>query len=311
MFKSTSYFARHFIVAVSVFLLSYCNVYASNPFLWRGNTSSDWFDASNWLSGTVPDNTNTSNLTVTIGTGGAFQPVLTADVQVPGIVMNSGSTIDLGGHTFTATSGTASSSFTNASVFNGTLNITGSTVTFSGSMIDAAVTVNCSDIFLSGTTFRQAINITKTGANDDYSSGGNVFNANTTINNIGGLGLLVLEVALPDTFNAPTFVTCNSGYITLGSNNAAIFNGDLQFSNNSGFIECGLSTVFNGNIILNNTNSIGALNLSGQLANGKTISSGNSGYSAQLDLQFFTQLGTTAQTLNLGNTSVLLIIQSV
>ncbi|MBK7651025.1 MAG: hypothetical protein IPJ20_10145 [Flammeovirgaceae bacterium] len=143
-------------------------------------------------------------------------------------------------------------------------------------------------ILLSGTTYQQAAYLEKIGANDDYGSGGNIFDGTTTLVN-SGAGILFTANSAPDIFNGDLTVT-NSGsnYIFLAYNVPG--------------------NEFNGNIILNNTGSaLGirfAHNTTGAATfaagTNRTIAVGVSGFSVgELGLRRFTQTGSSPQTLTL------------
>ncbi|MEQ8302495.1 MAG: hypothetical protein RIB47_03815 [Cyclobacteriaceae bacterium] len=146
-------------------------------------------------------------------------------------------------------------------------------------------------IDLDGCTFNGTTYLEKTGASNDDSLGGNVFNGATTIANSG------------------------SGWFRNGLSVLDTFNGDLTLTN-TGSSEIRMAenipgTIFNGNIIVNSTFGDGiyfgaSANGTATLAAGRTISVGGSGFSVgELRLTRFTQLGATAQALTLGGTSLL------
>lgn len=97
-------------------------------YTWLGTTSSAWATSGNWSSAAGLPPTNAQ---VTIATTGS-QPVLSADVTVNTLTLNSGSTLSLNGHTLTVNddisgSGTITGSSSSALVLNataGTVNFT-------------------------------------------------------------------------------------------------------------------------------------------------------------------------------------------
>jgi hypothetical protein len=157
-----------------------------------------------------------------------------------------------------------------------------------GSNFEGPVNFISPRILLSGTTYQQAAYLEKIGANDDYGSGGNIFDGTTTLVN-SGAGILFTANSAPDIFNGDLTVT-NSGsnYIFLAYNVPG--------------------NEFNGNIILNNTGSaLGirfAHNTTGAATfaagTNRTIAVGVSGFSVgELGLRRFTQTGSSPQTLTL------------
>ncbi|MBS1595487.1 MAG: hypothetical protein JST90_14315 [Bacteroidetes bacterium] len=123
--------------------------------VWIGNTS-DWFTASNWTSGTVPNSCSTPAIVQTVS-GGHVYPVLTASAQVSNLTISSGAQITVnsgqslslcgnwtGGATTAATisgggrvvlNGTTAQTFTgNTSLNTLTVNKTAGTTTISGTV---------------------------------------------------------------------------------------------------------------------------------------------------------------------------------
>ncbi|HVU85440.1 MAG TPA: hypothetical protein VHC50_11405, partial [Puia sp.] len=161
-----------------------------------------------------------------------------------------------------------------------------------GSAIGGDLTVVSPRILLNGATFAGTVNVTKTGSTGEWSSGGNLFNSTTTINQQG------------------------DGFFGFASGNPDTYNGDLYINNNSTErVLIGNGTVanqFNGNIILTETGASQGIafgwsaNAGGTLAVGKTISVGAAGFSTgYLQLKQFTQLGSVPVNLLLtGNTSL-------
>ncbi len=148
---------------------------------------------------------------------------------------------------------------------------------------------------LDGCTYNGITYLEKTGATTDNSSGGNAFNGETTLANSGS-GILATANTALDTFN---------GDLTLTNTGSA----SIRMADNIG------GSLFNGNIIVNSTNSTAgsgiffsnnAVAANATLASGKTITVGATGFTAgELRLIRFTQLGTTAQNLTLTGTSLL------
>ncbi|MFI5149702.1 MAG: T9SS type A sorting domain-containing protein [Bacteroidia bacterium] len=159
-----------------------------------------------------------------------------------------------------------------------------------GSVIGGPVTASCPDLYFNGATFSSALNATKTGANGDFSTGGNTFNAVSTFT-ASGAGFLVLGNVNPDTWNADVTFTETGSDRVLPCYNAA-------------------GNLFNGNIFVNATGSAVGINIgagaasSASMAAGFSVQVGGSGFtSGYLLLQHFTQLGNAATNLTLAATA--------
>ncbi|GIL24574.1 MAG: hypothetical protein BroJett042_30870 [Bacteroidota bacterium] len=150
---------------------------------------------------------------------------------------------------------------------------------------------------LNGATYNGTTYLEKTGATNNDSSGGNIFNGTTTIAN-SGAGYFRFAVTALDTFNGDLTLT-NTGSST------------IRMADNVP------GTVFNGNITVNSTFGGGIyFSESGggtaTLAAGKTISVGGSGFSlGDLRIRRFTQTGATPQTLLLTGTASLYLGPSI
>ncbi|RZK47659.1 MAG: T9SS type A sorting domain-containing protein, partial [Pedobacter sp.] len=232
-------------------------------------------------------------------------------------------------------------------VINGTIHATGKLATFSGSILNGDVNANCSNIYLNGSTFNGTSSINKNGAAINTSTGGNVFNGVTTITNsssgsldlantapetfnadltlnITGTSRIQLGISSENNlFNGN--VTINHGGNTVGTNtliarnntSSATFNGNLilnctNTNAGSGIIIAndGRATI-NGNIIVSGSNGrgilFGAATGTVTLANGFTITAGDSFTSGTLTLNKFIQAGNTSQQITLTGTANLLV----
>lgn len=143
---------------------------------------------------------------------------------------------------------------------------------------------------LDGTTFNGTTYLEKTGAANNDSNGGNVFNGVTTIANSGS-GYFRFAVTTLDAFNNDLTIT-NTGSSTIRM--ADVIAG----------------TVFNGNIQVNCTAGNGIYFGNGggnsSMIAGRTITVGGSGFSiGELQLIRFTQLGATDQNIVLTGTGLL------
>lgn len=175
------------------------------------------------------------------------------------------------------------------------LTLTGATTLMQvgpASAIGGDFTVVSPRILLNGAVYSGVVNVTKTGATGEWSSGGNTFNNTTTINQKG------------------------AGYFGFANGSPDIYNSDVYVNNNSTerviFGNTPTGNQFNGNIILTQTgSSVGtafgwSANTDITLAAGKTISIGAAGYTTgYLQIERFTQLGNTPVNLPLtGNSSL-------
>jgi hypothetical protein len=172
---------------------------------------------------------------------------------------------------------------------------TNTNLTFArNTVIGGDLTSSSPDIYLNGATFNGATNITKTGANGNYNSGGNTFAGVSSITNSG------------------------AGFFLLGNVNPDIWNNDVTFTDNGserllpGWASAG--NQFNGNIYVNTAGSALGIQFSGGnntatsvLAAGKTIQTGATGLtSGYLILKQFTQAGNAAISLTLSSTATYL-----
>jgi len=206
-----------------------------------------------------------------------------------------GKTIMVGGAGFT-------SGFLNLNTFtqlgNAAVNLafsgTSTYINFArGSVIGGNLTTNSPDVYLNGCTFNGTVNTTKTGANNDASAGGNIFQQSTTINNTGA-GYIILGNGIADVWNSDvTFNSSGSSYVALGWNSAAnMFNGNITVSS------IGSST---GILFCQNASSTAVL------ASGNTIQIGPGGFSSgTLSLKQFSQSGNAAINLNLTGATTLI-----
>jgi hypothetical protein len=146
-------------------------------------------------------------------------------------------------------------------------------------------------ILLNGTTYNGTSRLKKTGSISDNSSGGNIFNQNVSIINSGS-DYLLTGGTLPDTFNSLlTIENLGSSTVRLADNSPGNqFNGNIE-----------LNSTFGGGIYFGNN-----ANGTSTLAAGRTIAVGTSGViSGDIRLIRFTQVGPTAQTLDLSGIAIL------
>lgn len=175
------------------------------------------------------------------------------------------------------------------------LTLTGTAILTVGpdSQFDGNINFKSPQLFLNGCTYNGTASLEKTGAIDDASNGGNIFNGTTTISN-SGTDYLLTANANPDIFNAAlTINNSSSDYIYLAHNVAG--------------------NQFNGDITVNNTGSalgIRFANNAGGAATftGGTIAVGGTGFDfGELGLRRFTQVGNIAQNLTLTGSALLTV----
>jgi len=188
------------------------------------------------------------------------------------------------------------------------------------STIGGNLTSSSPALFFNGCTFNGTVNSTKTGATNDYASGGNIFNSTTTITDSGS-GYLALAGGNPDQFNSTaTFNNTGSANMYVANNSTGnTFSGLTTFNNTptgNTLIDVSSNstgTVFNGNIVVSSTNGGGVQFCTGNatatatLSAGYGISIGSGGFSAgTLYLKQFTQLGSASTNLTLTGATTLL-----
>ncbi len=234
------------------------------------------------------------NITITsTGTGGIYLG-WTSGTGTP--TLAAGKTIQVG-------SGGFSAGFLNLNTFTqqGTapinLSFTGSNTYLAfarNSIIGGNLTTTTPDIFFNGGIFNGDVNVTKTGASNDGSVGGNIFQDSTIINITG------------------------AGYITLGNTTADTWNNYAAF-NASGSSTLGVAwgsagNTFNGNIAVSSTGSATGVQFCGgnttataTLASGYSVLVGSAGFSSgTLLLRQFTQSGSASTNITLTGATTLL-----
>jgi hypothetical protein len=167
-------------------------------------------------------------------------------------------------------------------------------------------------MFLSGASVAGTAYIEKNGATEDTGAGNNIFNGTTTIVNTANGNL---RTQGNNTFNSTTTLT-NSGtaYLLLELSSGSAYNGNVTFNNTSTQnIRSAFAgaTTFNGNLTFNNPSGTGivfceTVGATATLADTYTMAVSGSGFTVgTLNLNRFTQVGSTAQTLTLTGTAVL------
>jgi hypothetical protein len=281
------------------------SVTAQTAYTWNGSVSTNWNVAGNWTPNGIPGALD--NVTIVTSTNSCQ---LAANTSISNITLTSG-ILNLGG--FTLTAGGTTAQFSTGSVQNGTITVSAATSTVFG---NGPVTMNCVTNITSGTitfkntTFQGATSITKTGTNNDASSGGNIFNGTAVITD-AGTGTMYLGNGSGDQFNnSATFNNTGSGNLFVAyASSGNVFNGTTTF-NNAPATTTGIyvsqnsaGTIFNDSIVVTSTNGAGVLfdaSSTGTttLAASQIISIGTAGFTAgTLWLRQFTQTGATAQNL--------------
>lgn len=156
-----------------------------------------------------------------------------------------------------------------------------------GSVFNAPVSFVAPNVHLNGATYNNSAYIESTVSQFSGGTGGDTFNAATTLKNTGASNFTLGQTS-PEIFNGDVTL------VSAGSTGAA-----LAVGNKSG-------TQFNGNIIVESTSGDGVIIGGGSstLASGKTISVGAAGFSVGvLYLYNFTQLGATPVNLTLTGTT--------
>lgn len=304
-----------FFIAGGVFLYSNFGnsekAKAATSYTWTGNSSSEWGLAGNWTPSGIPGATDF----VTIGNG-MNAPQLSSPVTIATLTLNSGSNLNLNGHSFIvsgnfqmnngATLNVGTAGFTvngNCTVNggtingNGTLTLNGTNTSFgsgSGSPVVATpVVANTASITFRNTTFSSSVSVTKTGNGNDNSYGGNTFN------------------------DQAAFINTGNGNFLFANNTKDNFNSDVVFTNTGGgtiypAYNDASGTVFNGNIILTSTNGNGIQFGNGTgsatLASAKVIQISGTGFTKGiLSLKRFTQNGNAPLNFSLGTNASLIL----
>jgi len=262
----------------------------NNPDIFNGaatitNSGSNWIYMAHNVAG------NQFNNNITVNNTGSANGIIFSN-NATGASTFTGGTIAVGGSGFT-TGDLRLRRFTQVGAIAQNLTLTTVARLWIGpdSQFDGNVNFLAPQLLLNGATYNGTAYLEKNGASNDDGTGGNVFNQATEIVNSGSSYLLTSSTS-PDIFNANLILT-NSGSST------------IRMADNAG------GNKFNGNISLNSTfgggiyfgNSAGGTST---LAATKTISVGSSGViSGDIRLIRFSQVGATAQALNLSGIAAL------
>jgi hypothetical protein len=274
-----------------IFVLFFCllngifNSHARNLTWVASGSSNAWNNTNNWSPNIVPSTSDTVNITTA-----ATNLVLSANQTVYRLVMQNDS-MDLGGYTLTVSS---SSSFTGGYISNGTLDLRGNSVAFSGTRVGATVSAAATSVKFNGSIFDQAVTADVTGSTaGDSSNGSNTFNSSFSITN-SGLKPVVLSKTGRDTYNGSvTVFDTGTAVITLAYYDTSFFNGDIIVSSKGSGITFGNTSGY------------------AKVASGKTITVGTKGFSSgTLLMNHFLQTGSTAQSFTLTSRGILNVISS-
>lgn len=290
------YTFRSCLLLIVIAILTSCSLtsFAQNRY-WVASSTASW-SSNNWSSssGAAADGIGpplAGQVAIFNGSGIGDCTVDKA-VTIDAIRLNTGytGTLDLNNNTFDVNGSNNNTlddgiitDLTNNSTF--VINSTGQTI-IRGTVFNAPTDISSGRLYLHGSTFNAVSTLTKTGGNNDYGNGGNIFNANATIIHAG------------------------TGYFLTAGNSPDVFNGTLELKNTGSNIlyvaHNALNNQFNGNIVMNATsgNGIrfgqGSAPNSATLAAGNTLSIGTDGYSSgNLEIRNFNQLGNSAQNLPL------------
>ncbi|HRJ29850.1 MAG TPA: hypothetical protein PLV21_06285 [Cyclobacteriaceae bacterium] len=167
-------------------------------------------------------------------------------------------------------------------------------------------------LFLSGVTVAGNAYFEKTGATEDTGAGNNIFNGTTTIVNSANGNL---RTQGNNTFNSTTtLINSGTAYLLLELSSGSTYNGNVTLTNTSTSnirVAYAGATVFNGNVTFNNPSGTGIIfcetaGATATLSDTYAMNIGGLGFSVgSLNLNRFTQIGSTAQALTLTGTAVL------
>ncbi|HKR03396.1 MAG TPA: T9SS type A sorting domain-containing protein [Bacteroidia bacterium] len=263
----------------------------SKSFTWTGATDTCWNKNTNWNP-----NTNgfpTSNDTVSIGST-TNHPSLDTVRSVYRISMT-GNTFNLCGYTLTTNNYFA---FSGGTIHSGTLIANGERASFSGGTVNVIVSGSVDRVFIAGSTFNYRVSLENKGTATTQSNGGSTFNAKVTL----------------------TKTAASTGNFSISNSTGNTFNDTAIFINNStgDFVASNLgNTYFNGNIYVGSS-TIGGIIIGNSGSGTSTLASGKKLYvdaggfvAGSLELNYFTQAGSTPQSITLTYLAVINCYKSV
>lgn len=278
----------------SLLLFAVCTAQGST-FYWIASGGGNWNNAANWSTSSggsggagIPDNDDI----VYFDRGGSC--ILTANVTIISLYLQTGfnATINAGSNTLTIT---GEGTFNTGTISGtGSLNFNNTTaqITFKGTTFSIPISGTSGNILFSGSTFNNSVTLTKTNTGFDNGTGGNTFKAAVSLTSQKG-SLLLGTTTASDIFDGPLTLTISStGFIQVGQRSTA-----NQYNNNITVNSTGSGYIAFG------SNYTGTL---GTLADGKTIKAGTFSRGSLL-LYYFTQAGTTAQSITLTGSAILSI----
>ncbi|HYF33246.1 MAG TPA: T9SS type A sorting domain-containing protein [Chitinophagaceae bacterium] len=230
----------------------------------------------------------------------------------------SGKTVSVGGSGF-STGSLVLPRFTQAGSTAQALSLTGTAALYVGpsSTFNGNVNFAAPQLYLQGCTYHGTALLTKNGATDNTSFGGNVFNAATTIRN-SGTGFLRMATTSADDFNgSATFSQSGSGLLQPAYTYNTTFAGHMSTEGSTTSISFGSTVIFDGtgtqaingvyapafnNLTIANTGSTVSANINCNVSGNLTVSTGT------FDLGGFTANRVTAGgTLTVSNGATLKI----
>ncbi|MCE3227334.1 MAG: hypothetical protein K0S32_1885 [Bacteroidetes bacterium] len=265
-------------LSATVLVLFFCGTLHPVNYVWNGTTSPAWTTNTNWTPNGIPGGADN----VTINGGAPSNPVISANVTVSNLTMNAGSLLNIGNFVFTPT-GTSTMNGATITGVNGYCKLNGGTSNITNSLIQVRIRVSCTQSSFSGSTFQRMCYVLKAGPLNSTSQGC-TFNDSLLVEN-NGAGSVRFGAGAADTHNGVNiFVNLSTGFINLAYSSAGnIFNNKVEVNSiNGGGINFGIS---GGTSTLNNPYQ---------------IYEGSYGFiNGWLEIRNLTQIGTTAQSLNL------------
>ena len=191
-----------YLMVLALLVILPSEALSQTNYTWNGSVSSAWNNAANWTPGTgFP--LAVDNVTLVTGTNPL---VLDINRSVTNLTVNSGNhDLNLRTLTYTGIGG-----FSGGSLSNGALvvNSTGLT-TCSGTTFSVPFSGTTGRILFNGSLFNNAVTVSKTNGANDYSTGGNTFQADLGLN--VSAGRIYLFHTNNDTYNGNIVLTSTGG----------------------------------------------------------------------------------------------------
>lgn len=182
---------------------------AQDSYTWKGTVSKAWEDSLNWQPKGVPGLADTAVLAFT-----AQDPELAEDRTLKMLKMT-GDSLNLGGKKLIISD---AGNISYGCIYNGTLSI--NKQAFLGQsgkslVLDVALTIDASMLSIRGTRFTKAVQISKTGVNNQLCFGGNTYEGKTSISNRGS-GSLTIANSQADTFQKEVYLgSYGTGFLNI------------------------------------------------------------------------------------------------